>query len=201
MPTVAFSIVFICSTMTAVGIAVAICNAAFGDPNFQFIATVDGSVKLDIAIIGFLGGFMNGLQGMGLATTVFCMASLYFRLNDQVATSSGIMVAASNSILNTLMRLLLMPSASTATPLRLFSCTLPATIVGSMLSVFILSQISSGAIRSILYSCLLFRYIVIMTPFMFTDVTLIFTGLVVLTMMTAVFLILGVGGYIKCVST
>ena len=74
------------------GLTIALTTIVFNSKQEYAIANLNGSTKIDLILIGFIGGAISGLSGSGADLFVFSMTTIYFRIDESVGVPTSVIV-------------------------------------------------------------------------------------------------------------
>lgn len=144
--------------------------------------------QLLLLTMGFLGGIVSSISGSGIDLLTFTLLTLYFRLNEKIATPTSVILMAGNAIAGSLWSGVVMNSISEAAWNYWYAC-IPVVVIGAPLGAKFISTRTRKFIAYLLYASIVIQFvaailIVPQTPqlLMFSSMTTV-SGLLMFTVM------------------
>mmetsp|Transcript_55821 Transcript_55821/g.167299 ORF Transcript_55821/g.167299 Transcript_55821/m.167299 type:complete len:442 (-) Transcript_55821:80-1405(-) len=108
-----------------------------------------------IVVTSLFGGLCTSIAGSGLDMATFSILTLYYRVDEKVATPTSVILMAGNAILGVIFRLIGLGgryAGGEETYIWVFvSVCIPVVVIGAPLGATISSRLSRGTIAGLLY--------------------------------------------------
>lgn len=114
--------------------------------------------KALILVFSFIGGLITSIFGNGIDIFTFCLFTLYFNLNEKIATPTSVVIMTINTILGFFLHLVIIRDFQPQA-LNFWLCSIPVVLIFAPLGAYFVSQISRIAIASLLYLIITVQYI------------------------------------------
>lgn len=114
--------------------------------------------KAYILTFGIVGGIITAIFGNGIDIFTFCFFTLYYKLNEKVATPTSVIIMTINTIVGFILHAFVIRDFQ---PLAFnyWVCSIPVVLVFAPLGAYLITFLSRTAIASILYFIILAQYI------------------------------------------
>jgi uncharacterized membrane protein YfcA len=108
--------------------------------------------------VGLLGGIVSSLTGSGLDIITFTLLTLFFRINEKVATPTSVVLMASNALVGTFYSGLVTRQLAAEAFGYWYACV-PVVVVGAPLGAYFIRARSRHLIARFLYISILCQFV------------------------------------------
>lgn len=114
--------------------------------------------KFYIILFGIIGGLITAIFGNGIDIFTFCFFTLYYKLNEKVATPTSVIIMTTNTIVGFGLHYFVIQDFQ---PLafNFWLCSVPVVLVFAPLGAYVITFLSRTTIANILYFIILAQYI------------------------------------------
>lgn len=124
---------------------------------FDSIQSFGGNDKARLAIFGLIGGIISSIFGTGINIFTFCLMTIYYRVNEKVATPSSVLIMTFETILGFFLHTQILGDFSSQS-MELWLACIPVVVFFAPLGAFIVSKLPRQGIAKILYTILVVQF-------------------------------------------
>lgn len=121
-------------------------------PNFQ------GSDQIRLALFGIVGGVISSIFGTGINIFTFCLVTIYYRLNEKVATPSSVIIMTIETLLGFFLHAQVLRDFSRES-FELWLACVPVVVFFAPLGAFVITKLNRQIIARLLYVILFVQFI------------------------------------------
>ena len=121
-------------------------------PNFQT------SDQIRLALFGFVGGIISSIFGTGINIFTFCLVTIYYRLNEKVATPSSVIIMTIETLLGFFLHTQVLHDFSQES-FELWLACVPVVVFFAPLGAFVITKLPRQLIARLLYVILFVQFI------------------------------------------
>lgn len=117
-----------------------------------------GRERLLLVAIGALGGIVSSITGSGLDILTFTLLTLYFRVNEKIATPTSVVLMAGNAMVGFAWRGVVQQQLPMEAWNFWYVC-IPVVVVGAPLGAYFIRQRTRQFVASVLYASILVQFV------------------------------------------
>lgn len=130
----------------------------YGTPLRSTQVTQNKKSQVNLISIGVLGGILNSITGSGLDIFTFSLLTLFYNIDEKIATPTSVVLMALNSILCVALKLLFFGGVAEQA-LNFLQVSLPIVVIGAPLGSLFISQRSRSFITKLLVCIIIIQFI------------------------------------------
>ncbi|UFH52708.1 sulfite exporter TauE/SafE family protein [Spirosoma sp. KNUC1025] len=120
-------------------------------PNFQT------SDMIRLALFGLVGGIISSIFGTGINIFTFCLVTIYYGLNEKVATPSSVIIMTIETLLGFFLHAQILHDFSQES-LELWLTCIPVVVFFAPLGAFVITKLARSIIARLLYVILMVQF-------------------------------------------
>ncbi|MDX1642536.1 MAG: sulfite exporter TauE/SafE family protein [Balneolaceae bacterium] len=152
------------------------------------LPSLTGYQKLEIVLIGLIGGIFSSIFGNGLDICTFSYIVLKYDLSVKVATPTSVILMASNAIVGAILHVFILNTMQPEA-ISYFLVCLPVVIFGAPFGAYVVSKIGKETIAALLIFIIITQFITALAIIQ-PDSTLLFFSLGVFLIGILIFFLL-----------
>jgi uncharacterized protein len=125
---------------------------------FDSIQEFDKNDQIRLIIFGFIGGIISSIFGTGINIFTYCLMTIYYKINEKVATPSSVIIMTIETIFGFLFHLAILKDFSN-TSFELWLVCIPIVIIFAPLGAFVITKLPRLMVARILYMILVVQFI------------------------------------------
>ncbi len=110
-----------------------------------------------LAIFGLVGGVISSIFGTGINIFTFCLVTIYYRLNEKVATPSSVIIMTIETLLGFFLHTQILHDFSQAS-FELWLTCIPVVVFFAPLGAFVITKLARPIIARLLYVILIVQF-------------------------------------------
>lgn len=123
------------------GISLFLKNFVFKSREYSYIQKFSNKDRIILIFVGFIGGVFSALMGTGIHFLTFSFITLYYKIDEKVATPTSIIIMASDSIFGFVFRIFVINDFSSQA-LILWQLCIPVVALFAPLGAIACSKVS-----------------------------------------------------------
>lgn len=124
---------------------------------FDFIQSFQRSDMLRLVVFGFVGGIISSLFGTGINIFTFCLMTIYYRINEKVATPSSVIIMTIETLLGFFLHAQIIGDFQPEAFDMWLAC-IPVVIFFAPLGAFVISKLPRKRVATFLYLILITQF-------------------------------------------
>jgi len=180
---------FFVSLWLSFGIVLFVINRKKKRILFNKIKNLSKNETLLLIFFGFLGGIITSFFGNGIDILMFCLLTLYFKINEKVATPTSVIIMTINTIFGAILHVFVIEDFQEIA-FEFWLCSIPVVIIFAPLGAFVINTVSRHYISKFLYFIVVIQFIgaiIILKPssyqYLFSCIVLIIGSLLFFNLM------------------
>ncbi|GAB3938869.1 sulfite exporter TauE/SafE family protein [Larkinella terrae] len=125
---------------------------------FDAIPDFQRSDQVRLALFGVVGGIISSIFGTGINIFTFCLVTIYYRLNEKVATPSSVIIMTIETLLGFFLHAQILRDFSQES-FELWLTCIPVVVFFAPLGAFVITKLPRTVIARILYVILFVQFI------------------------------------------
>lgn len=121
-------------------------------PNFQ------PADQIRLALFGLVGGIISSIFGTGINIFTFCLVTIYYRLNEKVATPSSVIIMTIETLLGFFLHAQILNDFNQES-FELWLTCIPVVVFFAPLGAFVITKLARSIIARLLYVILVVQFI------------------------------------------
>lgn len=122
------------------------------------IDSFGSSDKVRLALFGLVGGVISSIFGTGINIFTFCLVTIYYRLNEKVATPSSVIIMTIETLLGFFLHAGVLGDFSRES-FELWLTCIPVVVFFAPLGAFVITKLPRQLIARLLYSILFVQFV------------------------------------------
>lgn len=170
------------------GIALFVINHIRKRQTVEKLDALDTSQKVELLVVGFIGGILSSIYGNGIDIFTFAYVTLKYNLSEKVGTPTSVILMAAMAVIGNVMQFFVTRDMQMETIYFWVVC-IPVVVLGAPFGAYVISRINRLWIAYLLYTIILVQFVaalLIIRP----DVWLLSVSALVFTLGMAIFFIL-----------
>ncbi len=140
------------------GIALFVINHIRKRDTVTSLASLNRRQKMELFLIGFLGGTLSAIFGNGIDICTFAFVTLKYNLSEKIATPTSVILMASNAVVGTILHFFVLQDMQKQA-LDFWLVCIPVVMLGAPFGAFIVNKIKRLAIAYLLYVIIVVQFI------------------------------------------
>ncbi|GAB3988774.1 hypothetical protein GCM10028807_12160 [Spirosoma daeguense] len=121
-------------------------------PNFQ------SSDMIRLALFGLVGGVISSIFGTGINIFTFCLVTIFYRLNEKVATPSSVIIMTIETLLGFFLHAQILHDFNNES-FELWLTCIPIVVFFAPLGAFVITRLARTIIARLLYAILIVQFL------------------------------------------
>lgn len=113
---------------------------------------------LRLVLFGVVGGVISSIFGTGINIFTFCLVTIYYRLNEKVATPSSVLIMTIETLLGFFLHARVLRDFSRES-FELWLACVPVVVFFAPLGAFVITKLARTAIARLLYIILVVQFV------------------------------------------
>lgn len=140
------------------GIALFVINHIRKRDTVTTLSNLNSRQKLELFIIGFIGGMLSAIFGNGLDICTFAFVTLKYNLSEKIATPTSVILMASNAVIGTLLHFFVLQDMQSEAVAFWLVC-IPVVMLGAPFGAYIVDKVKRLAIAYLLYVIIIVQFV------------------------------------------
>ncbi|HYW34332.1 MAG TPA: sulfite exporter TauE/SafE family protein [Balneolaceae bacterium] len=140
------------------GIALFFINHINKRDTYDSLDNLNNGQKIELLIIGFIGGTLSAIFGNGIDICTFAFVTLKYHLSEKVATPTSVVLMTSNAIVGTFLHFFILGDMQTQA-INFWLVCIPICVIGAPMGAFIISKVNRISIAYLLYTLITVQFI------------------------------------------
>lgn len=153
-----FAKLFFVSLWLSFGIALWRENRQPNREVFDSIQNFGRSDQVKLIAFGFVGGIISSIFGTGINIFSFCLMTIYYRVNEKVATPSSVIIMTIETLLGFFLHAQVLQDFSEES-FKLWLACIPVVVFFAPLGAFVITKLPRKGIAQILYVILVVQFV------------------------------------------
>jgi uncharacterized protein len=149
---------FFVSLWLSFGIALWIENRRPHRQVFDSIQNFNRNDKVRLVIFGLIGGIISSIFGTGINIFTFCLMTIYYRVNEKVATPSSVIIMTIETLFGLFLHTQIINDFQPEA-FELWLACVPVVVFFAPLGAFVISRLPRESIAKILYVILVVQFV------------------------------------------
>jgi uncharacterized membrane protein YfcA len=149
---------FFVSLWLSFGIALWLENRRPHREVFDQIPAMTRHDQFRLAAFGVIGGVISSIFGTGINIFTFCLMTIYYRVNEKVATPSSVIIMTIETILGFFLHAQILKDFSPHS-FELWLACVPVVVFFAPLGAFVISKLPRKGIAQLLYVILVVQFV------------------------------------------
>ena len=125
---------------------------------FEAIPDFQTSDQVRLAVFGLVGGIISSIFGTGINIFTFCLVTIYYRLNEKVATPSSVIIMTIETLLGFFLHAQVLHDFNQES-FELWLACVPVVVFFAPLGAFVITKLPREIIARLLYVILFVQFI------------------------------------------
>ncbi|AKD56988.1 sulfite exporter TauE/SafE family protein [Spirosoma radiotolerans] len=125
---------------------------------FESIPNFQSADQIRLILFGLVGGIISSIFGTGINIFTFCLVTIYYRLNEKVATPSSVLIMTIETILGFFLHAQILHDFSQES-FELWLTCIPVVVFFAPLGAFVITRLARSIIARLLYIILFVQFI------------------------------------------
>ncbi len=125
---------------------------------FDQIQNLQAPDKRRLILFGLIGGVISSIFGTGINIFTFCLVTIYYRLNEKVATPSSVIIMTIETLLGFFLHARVLHDFSPQS-FELWLACVPVVVFFAPLGAFVITKLPRQGIARILYVILVVQFV------------------------------------------
>lgn len=143
----------------AFGIALFVINHIRKRKTVDSLGTLSRAQKVEIIVVGFIGGMLSSVYGNGIDICTFAYVTLKYNLSEKVGTPTSVILMASNAMLGFLMHSFVLENGIQDEVIKFWVVCIPVVMIGAPFGAYVISRINRLFIAYLLYAIILSQFV------------------------------------------
>ncbi|GAB4024416.1 sulfite exporter TauE/SafE family protein [Spirosoma koreense] len=114
--------------------------------------------QIRLALFGLVGGVISSIFGTGINIFTFCLVTIYYRLNEKVATPSSVIIMTIETLLGFFLHAQVLHDFSQES-FELWLTCVPVVVFFAPLGAFVITKLDRTIIARLLYTILFVQFV------------------------------------------
>jgi uncharacterized protein len=125
---------------------------------FDAIQDFQKNDKIRLVAFGVVGGVISSIFGTGINIFTFCLMTIYYRVNEKVATPSSVIIMTAETLLGFFLHTQILHDFNQKS-FELWLACIPVVVFFAPLGAFVISKLPRKSIAQILYVILVTQFV------------------------------------------
>jgi len=140
------------------GIALFVINHVRKRQTVEQLDALDTSQKLELLIVGFIGGMLSSIYGNGIDIFTFAYVTLKYNLSEKVGTPTSVILMASMAVLGNFMQFFVTRDIAMET-IQYWVVCIPVVAIFAPIGSYVISRINRLWIAYLVYMIILVQFV------------------------------------------
>jgi len=145
----------------AFGIALFVINHVKKRYTVESIGHLTGGQKLELLLVGFVGGMGSAVYGNGLDVCTFSYVTMKYGLSEKVGTPTSVILMAANAVVGNLMHIFVLGDLQPQA-IAFWVVCIPIVVLGAPLGAYVITKFHRLAIAGLLYTLIIAQFVAAM---------------------------------------
>ena len=142
----------------AFGIALFVINHVRKRETVEKLDALDTYQKVELLIVGFIGGMLSSVYGNGIDIFTFAFVTLKYNLSEKVGTPTSVILMAAMAVIGNFLQFFVTRDVAAETIYFWVVC-IPVVVLGAPFGAYVISRINRLWIAYLVYTIILIQFI------------------------------------------